>query len=323
MRVDPGAWEAFDHLLEQPGGLVVVGHRNPDGDCLGVMSAICQIADQSGGRVIPISADPIPQHYRFLPFMNDVQISNKYDCGHMPVILLECGTTERSGVQFEDTGTVVNLDHHPDNTGYGDIVLLDETASSIGEMMALHVLEETSIPVTPGIADALYVAIHTDTGGFSYGNTSTAALQVAAGLVDAGARVDQVCAAVYQEQNINRLKLLGEFLSRLKTYESGRIGVGKLFLSDLEQFNCTREDTDGFSAYPRAIDGVEIGIFLLETGPARFKVSLRSKGNAVVNRAASRFGGGGHEKAAGFSCTGDAENIIVSTVDAIRETNEQ
>ena len=326
MTVDPDHWKALDTILHEASDPVIVGHRNPDGDCLGVMSALAVMIAWRGNHPRLLSADPVPDHFRFMPFMDKVEVLEVAECGDNPVIYLECGNPDRAGVRISGSGAVVNLDHHPDNSGFGDIVLQNPGASSIGEMVTTFLMEAADPMDTDllgRVASPLYIAIHTDTGGFSYGNTSRQALAAAAFLVASGAAVEAACAAVYQEQPVNRLKLKGQFLSRLHTRDNGKVGVGWLFLSDLEQFGCTPQDTDGFSAYPRAIHGVEIGMFLMETVPGQFKVSLRSKGSAVVNRTAAMFGGGGHPKAAGFRTKGDLQAIVEETIQALRETNGQ
>ena len=326
MTVDADHWKAFDTILREAADLVIVGHQNPDGDCLGVMSALALMSSGRGNRPRLLSADPVPEHYRSMPFMGKVEVVESVSCSGEPIIYLECGNPGRSGVQITGCGTVVNLDHHPDNSGFGDVVLQDPAASSIGEMITTFLMEESDThdkEMLGRVASPLYIAIHTDTGGFSYGNTSRQALAAAAFLVESGAAVAEICAAVYQEQPVNRLKLKGQFLSRLHTRDNGKIGVGWLFLSDLEQFGCTPQDTDGFSAFPRAIQGVEIGMFLMEMEPGAFKVSLRSKGTAVVNTTAAMFGGGGHARAAGFRRSGDLQTLVEETIRALRQTNEQ
>lgn len=322
MMCDPEARGRFHQFLKDTGDWVIVGHRNPDGDCLGVMAALYEIGVQDKRNIRLFSADPVPSIYRFLPGMTHVQHADTVDCAGAALIYLECPTPDRCGIRFENEGCTVNLDHHPDNTRHGDIVLLDSQASSIGEMMTGYLSDMTPGRITQTIASALYAAIHTDTGGFSYGNTSEAALRSAATLVSAGADVAGVCASVYQQHPVNRLQLLGRYLGRLETRAAGRIGVGCLLMDDLAEFNCTLEDTDGFSNYPRSLSGVSAGIFVLQTAPDAYKVSLRSKDEMVVNRTAREFGGGGHAKAAGFSRSGSLTDIVNETVASILKNNE-
>ncbi len=322
MMRDPETRGRFHRFLQDTGDWVVVGHRNPDGDCLGVMAALYEIGVQDHRNIRLYSADPIPSIYQFLPGMAHVKHAEIVDCCGADLIYLECPTPDRCGIRFENKGRTVNLDHHPDNTRHGDIVLLDPEASSIGEMITTYLSEMASQRFTRTIAGSLYTAIHTDTGGFSYGNTSEHALKAAATLVAAGADVERICASVYQQHPVNRFQLLGRYLGRLETRADGKIGLGCLLMDDLAEFNCTLADTDGFSNYPRALSGVAAGLFVLQTGPETYKVSLRSKGEMVVNRTATQFGGGGHAKAAGFIRSGNLSDIVNETVASILKTNE-
>lgn len=311
-----------DMLQDHP-DIVIAGHRNADGDCLGTMGAFYKLILSLGGNPTLLTSDPVPDNYLFLPGMAHVQVCEVYDCDSRSLLLLECGTMERSGISLTNYGKTINLDHHPDNTFYASINIVDSNASSIGEMVTGFFESYFPFEITSEVSDALYIAIHTDTGGFSYGNTSATALSRAAFLVENGADAGKVCASVYQENRLERVRLMGHFLSGIQVDKTGNIATGIIRLDELKEFRCSPADTDNFSAYPREIQGVKAGIFMMEVSPSVFKVSLRSKGEWSVNGTAMKMGGGGHRAAAGFVRKARAEILVSEIIQNLKEENEE
>ncbi|PJB83051.1 MAG: hypothetical protein CO090_01710 [Acidobacteria bacterium CG_4_9_14_3_um_filter_49_7] len=320
-HLETGFQKLAEILRKQP-DMVIAGHRNADGDCLGTMGAFYKLIVSLGGNVTLLTSDPVPENYMFLPGMEKVRVCESYDCHGQTLLLLECGTLGRSGISLSNCGETINLDHHPDNTHYGSINIVDSGASSIGEMVTGFFQSHFPSEISDKVADSLYVAIHTDTGGFSYGNTSSAALSAAAVLVGKGADAGKVCASVYQENRLARVRLMGHFLSGIHVDQTGNIATGIILLNDLEKYKCVPADTDNFSSYPRGIRGVKAGIFMMEVSPSVFKVSLRSKGEWSVNGTAMKMGGGGHRAAAGFVAKGRAEYLISEIMLKLKAENE-
>ncbi|NOZ13453.1 MAG: hypothetical protein GXO69_07370 [Acidobacteria bacterium] len=321
-----GEQHGFDflaELLRDRRELIIAGHRNADGDCLGSMSAFYSLRRKMHFESTLLTADPVPSNFAFLPGMDSVRVCDSFDCAGRPLLLLECGTPERSGIQLSNYAETVNLDHHPGNSFYGTVNIVDNTASSIGEIITAFLRCRFSEEISPEIAAALFTAIHTDTGGFSYGNTTETALFAAAFLVGKGAEAGRICEAVYQENRLERYRLLGHFLSGIRLHESGRIASGLIRLNDLKSYNCSPEDTDNFSGYPRGIRGVKAAVFMMEIAPSVYKVSLRSKGEWSINKTATKMGGGGHRAAAGFVRKGEAGCLLSEIVRFIREENEE
>ncbi|RLE18225.1 MAG: hypothetical protein DRJ14_04390 [Acidobacteria bacterium] len=313
----------LSEILRKQTDFVIVGHKNADGDCLGTMGAFYRLISSRGRDVTLLTVDPIPENYLFLPGMNEVHVCDSYDCEGRVLFLLECGTVERSGIALSNYGKTINLDHHPDNSFYASLNIVDSGASSIGEMATCFMRAYFPLEIKDEVADSLYVAIHTDTGGFSYGNTSPTALTSAAYLVENGADPGKICAAVYQENKLERIRLMGHFLSGIQTDETGKIAIGKIRLNELKKYKCTPADTDNFSSYPRGISGVKAGVFMMEISPSVFKVSLRSKGEWSVNNTAMKLGGGGHRAAAGFVQKGRAEELVSEIIRYLKEENEE
>src|ERR1700752_1346975 len=197
---------------------------------------------------------------------------------------------------------VLDIDHHHDNTRFGDLNLIVADASSTGEVLR-DVFAELGVELTPELAEPLYIALVTDTGRFQYANTTPKALRLAAELVEAGADVHEVFQQVYESVEFAKLKLLARALERARVLEGGRIGVSVLQRSDFDDVGAAEAYAEGIIDYLRAVEGSELAVLIRqpprEGGPTH-RVSLRSSVDELDVSAISRqFGGGGHRQAAG------------------------
>ena len=299
-------------FLKDNNEFVLIGHKNADGDCIGTMSAFAIILEKLGKEFNLIVADPLPGGYLFLKNADKIKVKNSFNCNGRPVIFFECGTIERCGIDIENYGKIANFDHHPDNTFYADINIVNPQASSVGEMAALFFKEFYFNLIDSQVANALYTAIHTDTGGFAYSNVKKSTFDIVAFLMDKGLDNQLVCNEVYGNNRIEKTRLLGYYLQNLKIikFKEFNLCYGVLTKEDLENFNCTSRDTENFANYPRGIQNVEVGVFFLEVEKGIFKVSFRSKGKIVVNRVAQKLSGGGHKFAAGCTVKGNFKEVF-------------
>jgi len=204
----------------------------------------------------------------------------------------------------ERAATVVNVDHHHDNSRFGAVNLVVEEASSTAEVLA-DVFAALPLAPTPAIAEALYVGLVTDTGRFQYSNTSPKALRLAAALVEAGANASRVFVEVYESTPFPKLKLLARALERATPLVDGRVVVSELVRDDFDDAGAAEPYSEGIIDHLRAVDGAELVALVRElpngAATAR-KGSLRSRPDGVdVSAIARTFGGGGHKRAAGFS----------------------
>ncbi len=305
-------FEKLSNLLKREKEFLLVGHKNTDGDCIGTMNAFGTIIKKLGKSVKLVVADPVPDSYAFLPLTDEIEVASESDCRNKTVILFECGTKERAGIKLKNTGITVNFDHHPDNTFYADLNIVNPEASSVGEMATFFIEKYFPDFLNKDIANSLYTAIHTDTGGFSYSNVKKETFAAARVLTEKGADIQEVCNNVYGNNSLNKTRLLGHYLENLQTIELPKftLCIGIITLQDLRKFSYTPKDTENFANYPRGIKGVEVGIFILEKESGVFKVSMRSKGKIVVNKIASLFGGGGHKFAAGCTINGNLTEVL-------------
>jgi bifunctional oligoribonuclease and PAP phosphatase NrnA len=207
---------------------------------------------------------------------------------------------------------VLDIDHHHDNTRFGEVNLIVADASSTGEVLR-DVFAELGVELTPEIAEPLYIALVTDTGRFQYTNTTPKSLRLAAELVEAGADVHQVFQQVYESVEFAKLKLLARALERARVLEGGRIVVSYLVRTDFAEVGAAEAYSEGIIDYLRAVEGSELSALIREPprddGPVH-RVSLRASIDELdVSAIARTFGGGGHRQAAGFSSDASIDEI--------------
>ncbi len=213
--------------------------------------------------------------------------------------------------------SVINIDHHGTNTGFGDINLVDPRACAAGEMVH-EVLKAAGWPVTPEIALNIFTALVVDTGNFSYSNTTPKALRVAARMVEAGARPEVVTENLRFNQPVERILCLARVLGTIGFSDDDRVAFVHVTNSMMEETGATKDHLDGFIEWPRSIRNVEVALFLKEVEEGSYKASLRSRGEVDVAALAGEFGGGGHPNAAGFSLDGNLDECREKILEALR-----
>jgi len=287
---------------------LVATHENPDGDALGSMLGIT-LALRAAGKDVSMflsGSAETPGEYRFLDLQGLVR-ELPADVGERVLLAVDCANEQRIGPDpdpVERAKLVLDVDHHHDNSRFGDINLIVDDASSTAEIVR-DILDELELPLTPAIAEALYVGLVTDTGRFQYRNTTPKALRLAAELVEAGADVHGVFQHVYETVQFAKLKLLARALERAQLFEGGRLVVSYLLKDDYSAVGAEEPYSEGIIDSLRAVEHSEMVALIREPprdeGPSR-RVSLRSSHDEVdVSAIARRVGGGGHRQAAGFS----------------------
>src|ERR671934_359675 len=290
-------------------------HENPDGDALGSLLAAKLAFGQLGkDTVMVLHGDaPLPGEYRFMP-LAELQRRWPDDVSERVLLALDCANESRIA-DPEVLGRVplsIDLDHHHDNSRFGDVNLIVPDASSTGEVLR-DLFRELDVELTPEIAEALYIALVTDTGRFQYTNTTPKALRLAAELVEAGADVHRVFQGVYESVEFAKLKLLARALERAQVYEGGRLVVSYLLRSDFTELSVAEAYSEGIIDYLRAVEGADMAALIREPprreGPVR-RVSLRASTDELdVSAIARKSEGGGHRQAAGFSSDASVEEI--------------
>ncbi len=308
--------EAVAAAIRDHDRFLVTTHENPDGDALGSLLAATLALRQLGKNAVMFlgGAGPLPGEYGFMD-LGDLRRDLPADAAERVLLAVDCANESRlahgAGL-LRRAALVIDVDHHHDNSRFGAINLVVPDASSTGEVLR-DVFRELDVRITPEIAEALYIALVTDTGRFQYANTTPKALRLAAELVECGADVHRVFQGVYESVQFAKLKLLARALERAQVYDGGRIVVSYLLRQDFGDVGAEEPYSEGIIEFLRAVEGADMAVLIREpprdSGPAR-RVSLRSSVDELdVSAIARASGGGGHRQAAGFSSEATVEEI--------------
>ncbi|PKQ29080.1 MAG: recombinase RecJ, partial [Actinobacteria bacterium HGW-Actinobacteria-10] len=219
---------------------------------------------------------------------------------------------ERLGVArnlAEGAQTLITIDHHPDNQGFGSINITDSDTASTAQLV-WHLLVPLEVRPTPEIASCLYVGLMTDTGRFQYDNTSPAALRDAADMVEAGADPADLARLVYQERTHGSLALEARIMSRITLANNGAVAYALVYDDDFEETGAIPEDGENLPDAIRVIGGVQVIVLLRQFGPDEVRGNLRAKTGFDVGTVARQMGGGGHHAASGFTSPGTVDEIL-------------
>lgn len=306
---------------------LITTHENPDGDAIGSLVAMHMALSQVGkDSVMFMRADefPLPHEYRGLLLDEQAIHFAPADLRERTVIFLDCGNIDRMKVDFLEADgdlTILNIDHHHDNTRFGAVNLVVKDASCTAEIL-FDLLADLGVSLTPSMAEALYVALVTDSGMFMYSNTGPAAHEMAAVLIRAGVDVDAVYRRLYADQPFAKLELLARALARVERYDDGLLTLTNLTRDDFFETGSEETYSEGVVDHMRAVEGTAVGALIRElTGAGREnlrKVSLRATDDRVdVSVIARSLGGGGHRRAAGATTALPLEAAIAFIRDGV------
>src|SRR3954449_1341164 len=309
--------QAVADALRSNDRFLLVTHENPDGDALGSLLATKLALDALGkdSEMYLYGDAPLPKEYGFMP-LGGVRREPPDDAGERVLVAVDCANAQRIGPDetlLERAPLTLDIDHHHDNSRFGDLNLVVGDASSTGEVLR-DVFGELGVELTPEIAEALYIAVVTDTGRFQYTNTTPKALRLAAELVEAGADVLRVFQGVYESVEFAKLKLLARALERAQVYEGGRLVVSFLLRTDFQEVGAAEPYSEGIIDYLPMVEGADMAALIREppreAGPTR-RVSLRASIDELDVSAIARASGagGGHRQAAGFSSDDSIDEI--------------
>jgi phosphoesterase RecJ-like protein len=293
--------QAILDVLRQGKRFLVCSHSRPDGDAVGSMLVMTMLLEAMGKQVDVVTADRVPDVYRNLPRVGEIQtvlgVEGEYDAA----ILLECDGVERTRLRGLEAYFLINIDHHASGCSFGALNWIDRNAASVGELV-YRMVKAAGVRLTPEMASCLYITLLTDTGGFCYGTTKASTFEQAAELVRAGANPVELARNVYFSMATSKLLLLGAALNNL--HREGRLAWLWVHHADVMRTRAAEEDCEGIVNFALAIAGVEAAVFLRELADGSVRVSMRSKGRVDVAAIAASLGGGGHEAAAGCTLDG-------------------
>jgi phosphoesterase RecJ-like protein len=290
--------------------LLIASHAEPDGDAVGSLVALGSALREFGKKTTLYNSSPIPAVYRFLPGVDQIErhikAANTYDTA----IMLDCGDLARVGeaaATISKIPTIINIDHHVSNTGFGHIQLVDTTACATAEIV-YRLINALEIPFDKTMATSLYTGILTDTGSFRFSNTNTAAFSISKEMTGVGVDPHSVAQQVFGTYSLGRIKLLNMALNSIEISDNGKLSMMTVTRSMLNTTATNAEDLDGMINYARRIEDVKVAALIHEikngggkfTNMNHYHVSLRSDSSVDVAKIAGKFGGGGHASAAGF-----------------------
>jgi phosphoesterase RecJ-like protein len=308
-------------LFRSQNSFLVLTHYRPDGDAVGSQLALVLLLKGLGKTVEAWNDDEVPAKFRFLPHSDVITRPPAEAKDFDVVVAIDTSTWQRVGTaaqRIRNKKHFVNIDHHVSNEKFADINWIVPEAPAAGQI-AFDFIKRAGFKLTHEIATCLFAAISTDTGSFSYANTTAESLRVAAELVEAGLNVGEICRHVYESYPYARLMLLQKALAQLQLADRKRVAYTWVTTEMFEESGAKREDTEGLIDYARAIEGVVVAVLFEETLEAgKIRISLRSKHAKIdVNSVARHFGGGGHREAAGARITGephDIERRVLATI---------
>jgi phosphoesterase RecJ-like protein len=287
-----------DALLGARQPVTILSHPSPDGDSIGSTLALWGILRAAGVGVEPV-LESLPRAYAFLAAGLEIA-RPPVDLAGKVALVLDCSDLSRLdqvGQSLAGAVQVINIDHHLHNECFGDLNYVDSQAAAVGEII-YRMFRDYPQYINPRSAEALYTALVTDTGRFSYSNTTAATLETGAALIARGARPNEVFRQVYQGRSPAYLAFLSQALAGLEYYFSGRVVLLPLERGLLSRYELEEGELEDVSDYPQSLADAALAIVLRETADGNTRVNLRSKGRNVASIARA-FGGGGHNNAAG------------------------
>ncbi|MFH1375446.1 MAG: bifunctional oligoribonuclease/PAP phosphatase NrnA [Patescibacteria group bacterium] len=317
MEFNAKAIAQLEKLLVDSESILLLTHKNPDGDALGSLLALYLILDHAGKKVTPACLDPAPKNLRYLPAAE--KIVNDFDVKEFDLlIVLDCGDPHQTGFDqdkpelFRPSGQVarqiIKIDHHQMASDFGDVQIIHPEMCATSSILT-RLFERFGVPISPDVATCLLTGISTDTGSFRHSNTKPGTLRLAAKLLRLGANNALIAKNIYRSTPLSALKLWGNVLQSLRQTKDG-VTLAVAQKKDFDETDARTEDLAGVVDYVNAVPNAKFSILLSERN-GLVKASMRTQHpDADVAKIASAFGGGGHVKAAGFAVPGKLEREV-------------
>lgn len=311
--------EFFDSI-EKSKCICLVSHKYPDGDSLGSLLMLNEYIKSINKQVDVFVEGKIPYNYEMF-ISNDI-IKREYDNNQFYdlLIVLDCGDESRLGKFskiINNSSKIICVDHHVTNTNFAHINIVDSKISSTGELL-YEIFQSANKKITKKMAEYIYISIITDTGKFTYANTSSSTYKIVGKLVDLGIDILEINNNLYNSKPIKIVKTFIEIISNIEFYYNNKFGIAKVTQSMLSDNEVNMDDIDGIVEFIREIKEVEISCILKEINLNEVKISLRSKNDIDVSKIAQEYGGGGHKRAAGLTLYNSIEKSKDEIIDAFK-----
>ena len=290
-------------------------HKKADGDAVGSANALFEMGLSSGHAVKWYGPDAkLPAGYGYLPHFSEhtsCQTTYSFDEAGVLYVFLDCANETRSVEGYREGINSLNIDHHEDNSLYGRVNCVDGHASSTCEVL-FRLFTLGGWPITKTVAECLYTGLYTDSGSFSFSNTSLFTHEVAGELIKLGAEPGHMTDLITQNKTVNGLKLWGRAISRVRTFgDDGMFAMTYITLDDFAQTGAATTETEGLPAMLMSLMGVKMAVTLTENEGRKVRASFRSREGSPfgAGEVARLCGGGGHERAAGATLDGTLEDV--------------
>ncbi len=313
-------FERAVELIKKSSNVLLTTHSRPDGDACGCIVAISDALAALGKKSKALMLSPMPEWYEFLfaekvPVLGeDIQLDEliQGQLGEFDLIIIvdtnSVTQLDKFGQYLKQARTpVLIIDHHVTSDGLGDVELVDSDAAATA-LIVYDLLKFVNWPITEKIAEALFVAVATDTGWFQFRNTDSRVFKTCAELINAGAKSIEIHYRLFQNFSPQRFKLMLAMLNTLELHLDGRFATQHISQRDFQQTGAAHKDTENLINECQRISTVEAAALFIELEDGRIRCSLRSKGQIDVSEIAAKFGGGGHKMAAGTFLPGPLED---------------
>lgn len=303
-------------FLQQHDNFCIITHRRPDGDTIGCAAALCRGLRQLGKQAV------VFENAQFTPKLRGYV--NGLTASEIPegatIVSVDVASAGLFPLNLPENANTVALaiDHHGSNTGFAQRVCVHPDMAACGEII-LQLLELLDVNIDGAIAEAIYVAISTDTGCFRYANTTVNTLLCAARCKQLGADTFSINKALFMTRRRNRLQLESYLTQTAGFYDNGAVCVCAIPEEVRQRLDITEDDIDDISGFPREIEGVKIGVMLRQVEGNRGKISVRTAPGIDASAICARLGGGGHVAAAGATVAGSMENAKSAILNAISD----
>ena len=300
--------------------VLILCHKNPDGDTIGCAGALCLALKALGKNAAVLCSDPIPSLYDFMGL-------ELFDSSFTPgfVVAVDVASIQlfgdRNNVQKYAEHVDLCIDHHASNSGYAYETLLDPGAAAACELM-IDIIEEMGVPLTPAIADCLYTGISTDTGCFRFSSTTARTHKAAARVMEAGANIEMLNARLFESRSRGRIEIEKMALESLEYFFDGRCAMICLTWDQIVTSGVAGAELEDLTSLPRSIEGVEVGLTLRQQKDGSYRISIRTAGAVDACAIARHLGGGGHARAAGCEISGNLDNARYAVLGEVRKELE-
>ncbi len=290
-------------LLKEYDNYLILSHRNPDGDTLGSAFALKRALAAMGKKSMVRCIDDIHPKFSYL-WENLDNTDIKFD----KIIAVDVADNKLLGEDFQKLygdNVWLCIDHHMSNREYAKNLLLEDRAAAA--VVIYEVICQSGVEITPEIANCIYTGLATDTGCFMFSNTTPTVHRIAAEVMEKGADYTTINRLMFETKTLSYLKLEQMAMASIESHFDGKCAVMTITRKMFEESGSSSSECDGIASLPRKIEGVQVGVTIRERHDGTYKVSLRTVEPIDASKICGKFGGGGHNRAAGceFSCSLD------------------